>query len=60
MAGHKDISAQVYENKLKGNPRSLVFSRLADSFRKRGDIQQAVDVCSLGLKNHPRSTTGQI
>jgi len=60
MAGHKDISAQVYENKLKGNPRSLVFSRLADSFRKRGDIQQAVDVCSLGLKNHPRSTTGRI
>jgi tetratricopeptide (TPR) repeat protein len=60
MAGQKDISAQVYENKLKGSPRSLVFSRLADSYRKRGDIQQAVDVCSLGLKNHPRSTTGHV
>jgi Predicted N-acetylglucosaminyl transferase len=60
MAGQKDISVQEYENKLKGNPRSLVFSRLADSYRKRGDIQQAVDICSLGLKNHPRSTTGRI
>ena len=60
MAGQKDVLAQVYENKLKGNPRSLVFSRLADSYRKSGDIQQAVEVCSLGLKNHPRSTTGRI
>jgi Tetratricopeptide repeat len=60
MAGQKDISAQVYENRLKGNPRSLVFSRLADSYRKRGDIQSAVDVCTLGLKNHPRSITGRV
>jgi len=60
MAVQKDVFAQVYENKLKSNPRSLVFSRLADSYRKSGDIQQAVDVCSLGLKNHPRSTTGRI
>jgi tetratricopeptide (TPR) repeat protein len=45
---------------LKKNPQSLVFTRLADGYRKRGDIQQAIDVCSRGLANHPDSATGHI
>ena len=60
MAGQKDASVQQWESRIKGNPRSLVFSRLADSYRKRGDIDQAIDVCSAGLENHPTSLTGRI
>jgi tetratricopeptide (TPR) repeat protein len=60
MAGHKDAMVRILETTLQGNPQSLVFSRLADSYRKRGDIQQAIDVCSAGLENHPSSTTGRI
>ena len=60
MASHKDSSVLAYEKKLEHNPVSLVFSRLADCYRKRGDIQQAIDVCSSGLAHHPDSITGRI
>jgi tetratricopeptide (TPR) repeat protein len=60
MASHKDVSVLAYEKKLEHNPVSLVFSRLADCYRKRGDIQQAIDVCSSGLAHHPDSITGRI
>ena len=60
MAGQKDASVQQWESRIKDNPRSLVFSRLADSYRKRGDIDRAIDVCSAGLENHPTSLTGRI
>ncbi|HEX7511043.1 MAG TPA: tetratricopeptide repeat protein, partial [Chitinivibrionales bacterium] len=60
MAAHKDASVVEFENTLKRNPASLVFSRLADSYRKRGDIQQAIEVCSRGLTDHPDSVTGRI
>jgi tetratricopeptide (TPR) repeat protein len=60
MTAHKDGSVHALENRLNNNPVSLVFSRLADCYRKRGDIQEAIDVCSRGLANHPDSTTGRI
>jgi tetratricopeptide (TPR) repeat protein len=60
MSAHKDASVLSYENRITENPRSMIFARLADSYRKRGDIQQAIDVCSKGLTNHPDSITGRI
>jgi tetratricopeptide (TPR) repeat protein len=60
MSAHKDASVLSYENRIAENPHSMVFARLADSYRKRGDIQQAIEVCSKGLTNHPDSITGRI
>jgi len=55
-----DMSVQRLENKLKIKPNSLVFSRLADSYRKSGDVQQAIAICSRGLELHPDYVTGRI
>jgi tetratricopeptide (TPR) repeat protein len=60
MTEVKDVSIRTYENKLNQRPESLIFSRLADCYRKRGDIQQAIDVCSQGLARHPESITGRV
>jgi tetratricopeptide (TPR) repeat protein len=56
----QDVSVRQYESKLSQNPRSLVFSRLADCYRKNGEIQQAIGVCMDGLKHHPDSVTGRV
>jgi tetratricopeptide (TPR) repeat protein len=55
-----DTSAQYFETKLSQNPQSLVFSRLADCYRKNGEIQQAIGVCMEGLKSHPDYVTGRV
>jgi pilus assembly protein FimV len=60
MAAHKDASVVEYETRLKKNPSSLVFARLADSYRINGNIQQAIDVCSNGIAMHPDSITGRL
>ena len=45
---------------LNYNPGSLVFPRLADLYRKSGDMSQAIDVCTRGLERHPDCITGRI
>jgi hypothetical protein len=60
MVELKDVSTQECEEKLRKNPASFVFSRLADCYRKGGDIQQAIEVCTRGLADHPDSITGHI
>ncbi|NLD93479.1 MAG: tetratricopeptide repeat protein [Fibrobacter sp.] len=42
------------------NPQSLVFSRLADEYRKDGNYSKAIEVCINGLQNHPSYITGRI
>lgn len=60
MPSQTEMSKQAFEEKLKDKPKSLVFSRLADSYRKSGDVQQAITICSEGLKLRPDYVTGQI
>jgi pilus assembly protein FimV len=55
-----ETSVKVLESRLSENPRSLVFSRLADRFRESGDIQQAVSVCMQGLAHHPDCLTARM
>ncbi|MBD3317314.1 MAG: tetratricopeptide repeat protein, partial [Chitinivibrionales bacterium] len=59
MSSHPETTV-LWEKKLAANPRSLVFSRLADSYRKKGDVQRAIDICVEGLENNPRYVTGRI
>jgi tetratricopeptide (TPR) repeat protein len=60
MARHEEVSVRNCEDKLNANPQSLVFSRLADGYRKQGEIQKAVDVCMQGLQFHPDYVTGRV
>jgi tetratricopeptide (TPR) repeat protein len=60
MVELKEVSTQECENRFAQNPQSLIFSRLADCYRKRGDIGRAIDVCSQGLASHPDSITGRV
>lgn len=60
MPSQTEISTRAFEEKLKNKPKSLIFSRLADSYRKSGDVQQAISICSEGLALHPEYVTGRI
>ncbi len=60
MALETEMSISVLEEKLKSNPLSLIFSRLADSYRKSGDVQKAIEISTEGLESHPDYVTGRI
>lgn len=60
MARQEEVSVQFYQEKLEANSQSLVFSRLADCYRKKGEIQQAIGVCMQGLQIHPQYVTGRV
>ena len=60
MPSQTEISTRAFEEKLKNKPKSLIFSRLADSYRKGGDVGQAISICSDGLALHPEYVTGRI
>ena len=53
-------AVDVFENRLADNPQLRIFARLADAYRKNGDIQKAVDLCVQGLQYHPMYVTGRI
>jgi tetratricopeptide (TPR) repeat protein len=42
------------------NPDSLLFSRIADLYRKEGNINRAIELCQKGLEAHPEYVTGRI
>jgi tetratricopeptide (TPR) repeat protein len=46
------------EKKLKENPQSLVFARLADIYLTEDRIDDAIQVCQAGLKGNPTYVTG--
>ncbi|MBD3345617.1 MAG: tetratricopeptide repeat protein [Chitinivibrionales bacterium] len=60
MSSQKDTEVQQLEQRLNENPQSLAFSRLADSYRKQGNIPQAIQLSVDGLEKHPWYATGRI
>ncbi len=48
------------ETVMKNRPDSLLFARLADAYRKEGNIVQAIQICEQGLKNYPYYITARI
>lgn len=56
------ITPEITElnKKLEENPDSLVFALLADAYRKRGNLNQAQEICQTGLQKHPNYTLAQI
>ena len=49
---------QLLESRLKDNPKSILFARLADLYLKRGEIDRAIDLCEEGIQHHPAYVTG--
>ncbi|MBN1982919.1 MAG: hypothetical protein JW795_15415 [Chitinivibrionales bacterium] len=60
MPEKKDSLDSKFEERLKKNPHSLLFSQVADSYRKKGNIDQAIALSVKGLQEHPRYITGRI
>jgi hypothetical protein len=50
----------VLEQKLRENPRSRMFSRLADLHREDGNLDDAIATCTAGLAEHPDYITGRL
>ncbi len=46
--------------KLEANPDSMVFAPLADAYRKSGMLDQAEEVCQLGLEKHPQFSSARV
>ncbi len=49
-----------YESLLAKDPKSVVFAPLADAYRKAGMLDDALRVCTEGLKYHPHHTGGRV
>ncbi|MCL2220092.1 MAG: hypothetical protein FWC23_08305, partial [Chitinispirillia bacterium] len=61
MAGRKQNKAiAVLEQKMRDNPRSRAFSRLADLYRESGQLDAAITQCTVGLAEHPEYVTGRL
>ncbi|MBN2028949.1 tetratricopeptide repeat protein [bacterium] len=54
----EEETIQYLEERLKENPKSLLFARLADIYIRRGRIDEAIDLCSQGIQHHPYYLTG--
>ncbi len=48
------------ESRLKANPESLVFPRLAAGYLDRGETDRAIETCLKGVNLHPFNTSGRI
>lgn len=51
---------QRLENRLRRNPRSLMFARLADAYLRMGRVEDAKRLCEEGVREHPYYVTGHV
>lgn len=56
----KEKELKYLETVMEDRPDSLLFARLADAYRKEGDIVRAIELCINGLNFYPYYTTGRI
>jgi len=49
---------QRLEARLRDNPKTLLFARLADLYLTEGRIDEAIDLCLKGVEHHPSYVTG--
>ncbi|NQT25414.1 tetratricopeptide repeat protein [candidate division KSB1 bacterium] len=46
------------ESRLEDNPKSLVFARLADLYLDQNRVDEAIQLCTAGVKHNPSYVTG--
>jgi tetratricopeptide (TPR) repeat protein len=49
-----------YRQILAREPTSLIFAALAEAYRKRSLLRQAIEVCRRGLRAHPNFLSGRV
>jgi len=55
-----DKDTELLEKRLRKSPESRLFSRLADIYRKEGNLSRAIELCLDGIQKHPDYVTGHI
>lgn len=58
--GFLDPEIERLTEKLAKDPNSMVFAPLADSYRRSGLIEEAIDIVKKGLDKHPRYASAYI
>jgi tetratricopeptide (TPR) repeat protein len=58
LTDHPDLE-KLFE-KLRLDPDSLVFAPLADGCRKAGRLEEALDICTQGVSQHPDYASGHV
>jgi tetratricopeptide (TPR) repeat protein len=55
MPDQRDLSAEItkYEAQFSKEPHSRIFAQLADALRKAGRLEEAIQTCRSGLRDHP-------
>jgi tetratricopeptide (TPR) repeat protein len=54
----REENIQYLEARLRDNPKSIHFARLADYYLKQGRIDEAIELCLEGINHHPSYVTG--
>lgn len=60
VAMYSDKTIEEYQLLLMRNPSSRVFAPLAESYRKMGLLQQALEICEKGVKYNPDYPSGLV
>jgi len=58
MAKSSKEELRYLEGKLRQNPDSILFARLADLYLSINRIDEAINLCETGIKKHPYYVTG--
>jgi len=56
MSTENDI--KYLESRLKDNPKSIIFARLADLYLDQNRVDEAIQICTGGVKHNPAYVTG--
>lgn len=54
----KEAVLEYLESRLRDNPKSLLFARLADVYLEQGKINDGMSLCTEGVKHHPYYSSG--
>jgi tetratricopeptide (TPR) repeat protein len=56
----RKFAVEQLQAKLASDPHSTLFARLADAYRMGGNFEEAVHVCTEGLRRHPKYAAAYI
>jgi predicted regulator of Ras-like GTPase activity (Roadblock/LC7/MglB family) len=59
-AGVDESRLEEYREQYQRDPSSLVFALLAEAYRRRGQLDEAEEICGAGLKVHPAYVTAHL
>ncbi len=60
MAEQLSEEIQLLEERLRRDPHSLMFARLADAYLQAGRVDEAKQLCEEGTREHPYYATGHV